>query len=514
MKQVVSGKILKAKINEAVNLLCNTVKTTLGPKGSNAIIDHSAFSPFITNDGVTIAENIESDDEVINTILELVKEASIKTNETVGDGTTTTLVFLQSIFKEGANLINNGVNPIILKEELLKALDEVKKSIISYSKIPSKEELKYIANISANDEKIGKIISEVFLKILNKNAIYIKEGNSTETKINYLTGYKIDSDLASPYFLSNINGINLDTVKILLINYHLENLEDISNIINNILLTKDNLVIIANSYNNYLTEEIININNSNNTSIILLNILEYGYKRMEIMEDLAAITGAKIINNSSFFDSNVLGIVDNISITKEYSLFNFKFNDQVKKRVVELNNLLNKENNDYEFISNRLTMFEKGSATIEVGGLTKIEKREKKMRFDDALWAISEASLGISAGSGITPCLISNTLNQKTDGSKILKKALEEPLKVILSNAGKNEEIINTIREKDYKILYNVKTDKYEDVNNTMVLDPTSVIIESISNAVSIASLLLTTDNLIINEYKNKLNKINEYSDY
>ena len=210
---------------------------------------------------------------------------------------------------------------------------------------------------------------------------------------------------------------------------------------------------------------------------------------MEIMEDLAAITGAKIINNSSFFDSNVLGIVDNISITKEYSLFNFKFNDQVKKRVVELNNLLNKENNDYEFISNRLTMFEKGSATIEVGGLTKIEKREKKMRFDDALWAISEASLGISAGSGITPCLISNTLNQKTDGSKILKKALEEPLKVILSNAGKNEEIINTIREKDYKILYNVKTDKYEDVNNT-------------------------TDNLIINEYKNKLNKINEYSDY
>ena len=224
MKKVISNDELYIKMKEAINLLCNTVKITLGPKGNNVIIDHSSFSPFITNDGVTIAENIESDDEVINTILSLAKEASIKTNENVGDGTTTTLVLLQGIFNEGLNLIKNGKNPIILKKELYESLNKIIDKLNNISKKPKNRDLLNIAITSSNDIEIGTNIYKAYIKTKNINAIKIKESNNTKTNIEFLKGYSFETILASNYFLNENNEINYYSSYLLIIHNILNNI--------------------------------------------------------------------------------------------------------------------------------------------------------------------------------------------------------------------------------------------------------------------------------------------------
>ena len=232
MKKVVSGNVLKEKMIEAIDLLCDTVKVTLGPKGNNVIIDHSNFSPFITNDGVTIAENIESDDEITNTILELAKEASIKTNEIVGDGTTTTLVLLQSIFKEGLKVINEGVSPIILKQEIDESLNKIIELLKSKSRKPTNNDLLNISTISSNDKKIGKLIYEAYLKTQNKDAIKIIETNDIDCSLNFIKGYNFETVIASPYYFNEFKEINITNCKILIIDKTLEGIEEVANVLN------------------------------------------------------------------------------------------------------------------------------------------------------------------------------------------------------------------------------------------------------------------------------------------
>ena len=210
-------------MKDAIDLLCNTTKSTLGPKGSNCIIDTSSFCPFITNDGVTIASNIQSDDKIINTILEIAKESSIKTNQTIGDGTTTTLVLLQAIFNEGLKLIQNNINPMVLKKEITQSLNYCLTQISKYSRKPTEEDLINIATISANDNEIGKLVYEAFSKVKNKSAINVKEWDNNYNAITIDKGYEIPIDI-SPYFFKDSEKINLEYVHVLLINTVLENL--------------------------------------------------------------------------------------------------------------------------------------------------------------------------------------------------------------------------------------------------------------------------------------------------
>lgn len=515
MKKVIRNEELYTKMHEAINILCDTVKSTLGPKGSNAIIDHSTFTPFITNDGVTIAENICSDDATINTILELAKEASIKTNDKVGDGTTTTLVFLQSIFNQGIEYIRQGLNPMVLKEELHKSLETVLKKIDDMQKIPSAKELQDIAIISSNNKEIGQIISEVYLKILNKSAIEIIETEEEITSVNYYQGYTLDCELASPYFLTNDNDISLDNAKILLVNNHLEDIESLSEIINELLISKNKqpLIILANSYNNYLVEEILNINRENNLDIYLFTNDIYAMRRTSILQDLEAISGGKIISNLDNISYTDLGNVTNAIINREKIVIKFKFNNNIKNRILALNEDIKNNTSDKEFVEKRLTMINKGSAVIKVGAYTKTERREMKMRFDDALWAISEASKGVVVGGGMCATLISEDLEEASLGNKLLKKAMLEPMKTILNNAGLNyEEIYHKIKSSKEKIIFNVQNNNYENITTTVVLDPASVIKEALINATSIASMLLTTTSLMINEYQNNLHNNELYN--
>ena len=510
MKKIVSDNELYKYMEESINLLCNTVKTTLGPKGKNVIIDHSSFSPFITNDGVTIAENIESEDEVINTILTLAKEASIKTNETVGDGTTTTLVLLQGIFNKGLKLINEGINPIILKRELNNSLDNILKELKKQSKIPNNKDLLNIATISSNDILIGKLVSEAYINTKSINAIELKETNDTNTYLEYLNGYSFETILASNLFL-NDNEITYNNSNILIINNTLNDIEEISLILNEIIKNNESLVIIANDYDEYLVQNIIDLNISNDLKICLLKSPEYGIKQLSILKDIACIANTKIIDNN--ITLNNLGKIKSITINNETTTLSFNINEIIKKHIKELKNeLLN--SNDIEFLEKRIAMFETKLATIYIGAPTTLERREIKMRMIDALCAINSASNGILPGEGITLLKISEELNINNNADKIFKNALSLPFNQIINNAGlDNNEILSNIKKNNYTKIYNIYNDNYEDINNTEVIDPTEVVINSLKNATSIVSMLLTTSNLIINEYKNNINKVNDYNE-
>ncbi len=498
MKKVISNEELNLKMIEAIKLLCEPVKKTLGPKGRNVIIDHSAFSPFITNDGVTIAENITSEDPVINTILELAKESSIKTNELIGDGTTTTLVLLESLYLNGYEKIKEGYNPLIFKQELNIALETVINNIIKESTKPAKKDLENIATISANSKKIGHILATAYKKV-GKDNIYITESNTETTKVNHLIGYQIDCNIASPYYFKNNLPLEFENPKILLYAQELEYIEEISPLINKIIDTKNPLIIIAKDYNPNLINEVINLYLTNNIPLILLKTPYYGLEEQVTLTDLATISNTKVYSNLKNIDINNLGTLEHIDITKETVTFKYRETKTIKEYFKNLKKNISNKN---EFDTKRLAMLNKGFIKIEVGAQTTTEQREKKMRYDDALCSLKIALKGVVPGSGLTLLKCCEKLNPDNPATIILKEALKTPLKQILENAALNsDEIINKIISSNYNYLYNVKKDTYEEVSNSVVIDSTEVVITALKNACSIAGLLLTTNTLIINEF-------------
>lgn len=499
MRKVVSGSDLQDKMIFSINLLCDTVKCTLGPKGNNVIIDNSENVPYITNDGVTIAKNIESDDEVINTILELAKESTINTNDNVGDGTTTTLVLLQSIFNEGIKQIQNGKNPIILKKELDESLKEVIKLINKKSRKPKEKELLNIARISSNDAEIGNIIYDVFSKIKDKDFINLVEGK--KDSINYIKGYVMDTILASPYFLEN-KELVYDNPYILLSDSIIYDLESISEILN---YTKDkSLVILSTDYDDNFINQILSLVINDKHKILLLKIPEYGNRQINILKDIECISLGKI--NHEYFDIKKLGMIRKIKVNNENTILDFSINSDVKRRILELRQYINIED-DYEkeFYKKRLSMLKNKTAEIIIGGNSKTEIKEKKMRYEDALCSISSSYNGVLIGGGLTFYEISESVN-----NEILKNALKSPLKQIIYNAGLDNTIISKIEDNKFKEIYNVSTDKFEDINITNIIDSTDVVLNSIINATSVAGMLLSTTSLVINEYKE--NNINNYN--
>ena len=498
MKRVVNDNELKEKMIEAVNMLCNPVKNTLGPKGLNVIIDHSDFSPFVTNDGVSIAQNIESEDEVINTILTLAKEATIKTNELVGDGTTTTLVLLQSIFTESLKLIEQGINPMVIKKNIIEISKEIVTMIEKKSKKPSNKELLNIAITSANDYEIGLMVYKAFKKVKDKRFINIKEGD--KTKLNILKGYIIDTLIASPYFL-NSKEIIFNNPNILLSDSLMYDIESISIILNYIYDNNKELVIISQDYDDNFVNEILSLVINDNYKIILLKIPEYGNKQIEILRDIECICNGKINHDRYYLES--LGTVNSIKINKEKIIFNFENSHCIDNRINEIKKDLKEEKEDYEidFCKRRIAMLKNKTAEIIVGGETSTIIHEKIMRFEDSLCAISSSFNGVLPGSGVVFYEISNNLKEDKFYN-IFKLSLKEPLRCILNNSGLSLNIIKELEKDNFKKIYNVNIDEYEDISNTLVLDSKEVLINSIVNASMVSSTLLSTSNLVINEDK------------
>ena len=508
MKKVITGEELYDCEEQAIELLCGTVKKTLGPRGSNAIIDHSLMSPFITNDGVTIARNIESEDERINTILTLAKEASIKTDETVGDGTTTTLVLLESIFKSGLAKIKDGINPHILKNELDNALESVLDKIKKESKIPTEENYYDIASIASSDQNIGKMITSLYLKV--GSAIKIEESSSNKTNTKIINGYSFEPILASPYFFNNTNEITYKNCLILIMTKEVNEIEEISEIINYAIEKRIPLVILATDYSEEVINEVLSLNFNKITNVTLLKLPEYGLHQMDVLKDLEIISKAKIVKATDELSLNNLGKCEEIKITKDLVIIsnNLK-SESIKKHINKLKERVKTTDDDFEleFLNNRLAKLTNGIGMIYVGATTTTEAREKKMRFDDALCALKSATNGIIPGSGLILLKIKENLEAKNNGSTILKEALDKPFMQILENVGVNpNDIYNKIKENNFNVIYNALENKLEPISKTKVIDPTNVVVATLKNAVSIAGMLLTTSSLIINEFKENNN--------
>ena len=508
MKYIISGDELKNVMKQAISLLCDTVSNTLGPTGNNVLINNSETTPFFTNDGVTIAKNIESEDKRINTVLEIIKEASLKTNELVGDGTTTTLVLLQSIFNLGLEKIEKGMNNIILKQELINSMNKVIDEIYKLKKIPTKEELYSIAYTSTNDKEISLITTEVFSKMKNKYAIKLEESDNESTYYINRKGYNIPINNISSMYFSKNKEIELKNANILILKGYLDNLESIYDIINNTLDNNNNLIIFVEGLNEEIKNEIL-VYYFNKKNIFITEIEEYASRRDKIEEDIKTLTNSTI-KNIEYEPINLsdLGRIDSITIKQdEVVLFNNK--DTSKTLINNLKEELKEEKEEYnkDFIKSRLSKLENGITTIYVGGITKSEKRERIMRFEDAICALDSSKDGVVYGEGITYLKASNALNDKDISDSIMKKSLEKVFEKVIENLGLDSNIIkDEIINSNYKLIYDNKTNSLIDINTCSVLDPIEVVITSLKNAVSISSLLLTTSSIVINEEK-ELNK-------
>ena len=508
MQRVISGEELKSVMREAVNLLCDTVSSTLGPTGNNILINNSDTTPYITNDGVTIATNIESEDERINTVLEVLKEASLKTNEVVGDGTTTTLVLLQSIFNLGLEEINKGKNKIVLKNELLNCMNKVVDKINKLKKEPTKKDYLSIATTSANDFEIGRITTNTFLNMKTKYSIKLEESNSEMTYSINKKGYNIPINNLSSMYFSKSKTIELNDVYILILKGYLDSLESISDIINDILKNNKKIIIFTESINEDIKNEVL-VYYFNNQNIYVAELEEYASHRDKIENDIATLSNCLIKNiDYEEVDYNDLGIIDKI-ILKNDEIVLIGNNKSGTELIQNIKEELKQCKSDYEkeFINNRLAKLENGITTIYVGGTTKAEKREKMMRYEDALCALETAKQGIVTGEGITYLRVANEFESDDTGSLIVKESLEKPFEKVIENLGlEYKDIKKNIINNKYGVIYNYKKNNYISIDNNTIIDPVEVITCAFKNALSIAAILLSTSSLVVNT-KEELNK-------
>ncbi len=485
MKKVISGKFLEQKMIESIELLCGVVKDSLGPKGNNVLINTSDREPFITNDGVTIAQNITSEDIIVETILEIAKEASLKTNEVVGDGTTTTLVLLETLLKEGIKVTNRKT----LKIELEETLQEVLEKLATFKKNSTKKDFQKIATVAANDESIGKITTEVFLKTKSKESIFLKESKDENTTYEKINGYTLECKIPEEYFFRK-EKIELENCKVFFIDEKIENLEQISLLINNCLEYQEPVLLLTEGYSKNVKENLVDMSIQNQCQIILAEWFEYKNIEEEIMEDIATL-----------LDENQT--ISKVKITKNKVTFHsnqntLKRRNMLKKRYEQSNEAYQKE-----ILAERIAKLHYGLATIYVGASTTTEKREKIMRYEDALCALEIAKQGIVPGGGICLYQISEEIKPTTMGAKILQKALSMPLKQILENASlSKEEILTKMKRENYQILYNIKANNFENISHTNVIEPLEVVSYALKNAVSIACMLLSINHLIINDFQ------------
>ena len=499
MKTVISDKKLREKMKIAVNLICDAVGSTLGPSGNNVLINEDDKAPYITNDGVTIANSINSEDVTIDTILEIIKEASLKTDEKVGDGTTTTLVLLKSIFNEGLKQVEKGINPVYLKRELEISKEEVLNRIESLKISPSEEDIKKVAIVSSEDRKIGNIVFDVYSKLETKNAIRIEESKDDNTYYEIKRGYSIDADVSSLYFKDS-EYISLKNVYVITIRGYLDSFESFADIINDAIENDRSIIIFAHDFDETLENEVILYFLQSHKRIFLFKIPDYAKRQDIILEDISAISNSNIINlNYQSVLFNDLGLVNKVLI-KENEIIIVGDNN-VENRISKLTLELTKLDSDYdkEFINTSIAKLTKGLATIYVGGITKVEKKEKIMRCYDALNAIEEAKKGVIVGEGITYLKVANVLEDSI-GNNIMKKALLMPFIKIMENSGLNSDILKDIINSNYEKIYNIESNRLDNIEKYNIVDPVSVAKEAINNATSIAIMLLTTNYLVINE--------------
>lgn len=527
-KDIRFGEEARKKLLNGVNQLADTVKVTLGPKGRNVVLDKNYGSPLITNDGVTIAKEIELDDPFENMGARLVKEVSTKTNDVAGDGTTTATVLAQSIIKEGVKNVAAGGDPMAIKRGIDKsvnaAVDALKKNS---SEVDGKEDIARVASISANNQKIGFLISEAMEKVSKEGVITIEESKTSSTQLNIVEGMQFDKGYVSPYMVTDTEKMEavMDNPYILITDKKISNIQEILPILEELMQSSGKLVIVCDDIEGEALSTLVLNKLRGVLNVVAVKAPGFGDKRKAMLDDLAILTGGEVITSDLGLDLKntkieQLGRAKQVKVSKENTIVvdgmgdKNKINERINQLKVQISEELSEFNK--ENLQERLAKLSGGVAVIEVGAATEVEMKEKKLRIEDALSATRAAvQEGIVAGGGtaylnIIP-EVEKILNDLKDdekiGARIVLKALEEPTRQIAINAGLEPAVIlERIKQSPMGIGFNAQDEVYVDMKKAGIVDPTKVSRSALQNAASIASMVLTTESIVTDKKENECN--------
>lgn len=518
-KQFKYAEDARKALEAGVDALADTVKLTLGPKGRNVVLEKKFGSPLITNDGVTIAKEIELKDPFENMGAQLIKEVSVKTNDVAGDGTTTASVLAQAIIKEGLKNVAAGANPMALRRGILKTADTAVAELAKISKpVSEKNEIASVASISAGDESIGELISEAMEKVGKNGVITVAESKSMLTDLTLVDGMQFDRGYASPYMITNDKmEAELENPAILLTDKKIETFQELIPLLEQVIKNGLKLLIVAEDYSSDVLANLVVNHLKGVFNVVAVKAPAFGEKRKALLNDMAVLTGATLITEDiglSLKDANVshLGSAKMVKVTKDNTTIVDGAGDDkaIEARVKSIQAELEKTTSSYdaEKLKERLAKLAGGVAVINVGAATEVEMKDAKLRIEDALSATRAAvEEGIVAGGGIALLSIENAVKTFADtldgdektGAKIVLKALEAPIRQIAANAGVDGGVIvNTIvNNGSVTYGYDAAKDEFVDMMKAGILDPTKVTRSALQNAASVAATLLTTEVLV-----------------
>ncbi len=519
-KQLIYGEEARRALMSGVDKLANTVKITLGPKGRNVVLDKKYGAPLITNDGVTIAKEIELEDPYENMGAQLVKEVATKTNDVAGDGTTTATLLAQALIREGMKNVTAGANPMAVRQGIQDAVDKSVEALKKNSKkVTGPDDIARVASISASNEFIGKLIAEAMEKVTADGVITVEESKTAETYSEVVEGMQFDRGYITPYMVTDTEKMEavLDDASILITDKKISNVQEILPLLEKIVQSGKKLVIIADDIEGEALSTLI-LNKLRGTfTCVGVKAPGFGDRRKEMLQDIAILTGGQVISSDlglELKDATVdqLGHARQVKVDKENTIIVDGSGDKkkIKDRVAQIRAQIEKTTSDFdkEKLQERLAKLSGGVAVIKVGAATEVEMKEKKMRVEDALSATKAAvEEGIVAGGGVAllntiPAVkeqVDKTEGDEKTGAKIVLRALEEPLRQIAFNAGVEGSVIIDNIEKSGKIGYgyNVLNGKYGDMLSAGIVDPTKVTRSALQNAASVASMVLTTESLV-----------------
>ncbi len=520
-KEIKYGVEARKALEAGVNKLADTVRVTIGPKGRNVVLDKSFGAPLITNDGVTIAKEIELEDPFENMGAQLLKEVATKTNDVAGDGTTTATVLAQAMVNEGMKNLAAGANPIVLRKGMKKATDEAVKAIAEMSEpISSKDQIARVAAISAASDEVGEMVADAMEKVTNDGVITIEESKTMKTELDLVEGMQFDRGYISAYMCTDMEKMEatLDDPYILITDKKIANINDILPLLEQIVKTGAKLLIIAEDIEGEALTTLI-VNKLRGTfSVVGVKAPGYGDRRKEMLKDIAILTGGTVISDELGLDlkdatMEQLGRAKSVKVQKENTIIVDGLGDkkEIADRVAQIKGQIEETKSDFdrEKLQERLAKLAGGVAVIRVGAATETEMKEAKLRMEDALAATKAAvEEGIIAGGGSAyvhaaekvAAVVNEMEGDEKTGGKIILKALEAPLFHIVSNAGlEGAVIVNKVKELPVGQGFDAYNETFVDMIKAGILDPAKVTRSALQNATSVASTLLTTESVVAN---------------
>ena len=522
-KDILYGIEARSALMRGVDKLADTVKITLGPKGRNVVLDKKYGSPLVTNDGVTIAKDIELEDAAENMGAQLVKEVATKTNDAAGDGTTTATLLAQALVREGMKNVTAGANPMVLRKGIKKAVDRAVECLVANSKpVSGKEDIARVGTISAGDEVIGQLIADAMEKVTSDGVITVEESKSADTYSEVVEGMQFDRGYLSPYMATDMDKMEavLDDALVLITDKKISNIQDVLPLLEQIVQSGKKLLIIAEDVEGEALTTLV-LNKLRGTfTCVAVKAPGFGDRRKEMLRDIAILTGGEVISSElglELKDTTLgqLGSARQVKVNKDNTIIvgGTGSSDEIKARIAQIKTAIETTTSDFdrEKLQERLAKLAGGVAVIKVGAATEAEMKEKKLRIEDALNATRAAvEEGIVAGGGtaylnVIPeiaALVDSTEGDERTGVRIVLKALEEPVRQIAANAGVDGSVIVDKITNSGKVGYgfDAYNEVYCDMMSAGIVDPTKVTRSALQNAASIASVILTTESVVANQ--------------